>query len=177
MRNSNSLKGEFLRKWMKGLAKCNSLSNMSLLERKKAIKRSADLAMASTRRRATRWSQAVLARKKNNVLINTTSFSSSSGLCRSRRILKKSRLVHRVVKKKKMGSSKKVKANCIALRLLKKRRKMLKSLLPGGESMENDVVLIHETLDYIQSLTAQVEVMRCLVNATSHLTSLIHKKS
>ncbi|KAJ1433548.1 hypothetical protein SESBI_06084 [Sesbania bispinosa] len=48
MRNMSSVKQEFLRKWITGLRKCScEKKNMRLMERKKAIKRSADLAMAS----------------------------------------------------------------------------------------------------------------------------------
>ena len=56
-------------------------------------------------------------------------------------------------------------ANFIAKRLVQKRTRKLKSLLPGGEHMD-DLSLVEETLDYIQSLRAQVEVMRCLVTAS-----------
>ncbi|KAK4257614.1 hypothetical protein QN277_007178 [Acacia crassicarpa] len=182
MRNTSSvMKREFLRKWMKGLGKCRMMknNNMSFLERKKAIKLSADLAMASTRTPATRWSRAVIAQAAssqddgyNKILINhivgsspkgkifSTTSPSSSGLCRSRRILKRRHMVRRVVKKI-------VSPMVMAKRLVKKRTRILKSLLPGGESMEDDVVLIEEALDYIQSLKAQVEVMRCLA-AASH---------
>ncbi|XP_028797430.1 transcription factor IBH1-like 1 [Neltuma alba] len=189
MRNPSSVKREFLRKWIKGLGKCRLLkNNMSFLERKKAIKLSADLAMASTRSGAARWSRALIAEASspdddgyNKILTEhifgspenqrpkgkVQSTTSSSSLCRSRRILKRSRLVRKVVKKKKKKiGSPKVMANWIAKRLVKKRTKMLKSLLPGGESMDDDVVLIEETLDYVQYLRAQVEVMRCLATAS-----------
>ncbi|KAJ8438797.1 hypothetical protein Cgig2_023831 [Carnegiea gigantea] len=50
MQSESSLKREFMKKWLMGLQKCSSSEEkMSLLERKKAIKLSADLAMASTR--------------------------------------------------------------------------------------------------------------------------------
>ncbi|XP_054822607.1 transcription factor IBH1-like 1 [Prosopis cineraria] len=167
MRKPSSLKREFLWKWIKGLRKCRSLKkNMSFLERKKAIKLSADLAMASTRNGATRWSRALIAEassrdensynkilteqivgspenqrlKKGKVLVSTTS---SSGLCRTRKILKRSRMVRRVVMKKK-AVSRKVTASCMRKRLVQKRTRKLKSLLPGGESLDDDVVLIEE---------------------------------
>ena len=64
-----SLKQEFLKKWMLGLKVCDSTKqNMSILERKNAIKLSADIAMASTRNGMTCWSRALVAKasKDNN---------------------------------------------------------------------------------------------------------------
>lgn len=50
MQSESSLKREFMKKWLMGLQKCSSSEEkMTLLERKKAIKLSADLAMASAR--------------------------------------------------------------------------------------------------------------------------------
>ncbi|KAK7291914.1 hypothetical protein RIF29_07465 [Crotalaria pallida] len=191
MRNSSSVKQEFFRKWITSLRKYSSQKkNMSMVERKKAIKLSADLAMASTRDETTRWSQALIANASKeednkvltenilggspqhcgdekvvskNLLKNYLS-SSSSPLCsckriRSRKILRRScAMMHR--------GKERVMASSIAKRLkVQKRTRRLKSLLPGGEFMD-DVSLVEETLDYIESLRAQVEVMRCLVTAS-----------
>lgn len=66
MQSESSLKREFMKKWLMGLQKCSSSEEkMSLLERKKAIKLSADLAMASTRMsnsytRKFSWSRALI---------------------------------------------------------------------------------------------------------------------
>lgn len=178
MRNQSSVKQEFLRKWITGLRKYSSQKkNMSFLERKKAIKLSADLAMASTRDKTTRWSQALIAnasRDDNNKVLtehvlgsspqrvrNKNCTNSMSSLCsrriRSSKILRRIRTVHK--------AKERVMANFIAKRLVQKRTRKLKSLLPGGEHMD-DLSLVEETLDYIQSLRAQVEVMRCLVTAS-----------
>lgn len=154
---------------------------MSMMERKKAIKLSADLAMASTRDETTRWSQALIAnasRDDNNKVLTQhvlgspqhcqkmvirKNFKNLSPLCsrriRSRKILRRSRtIIHK--------SKERVVANFIAKRLkIQKRIRRLKSLLPGGELMD-DASLVEETLDYIESLRAQVEVMRSLVTAS-----------
>ena len=165
-----------------GLRKCTSLKrNMNFLERKKTIKLSADLAMASTRNETTRWSRFLIvnaSRDHENKALTEHIIGSpqcqmvrkvftSKPLCnsrniRSKKILKRSRTVHRV---KKMIAPRKMTADSVAKRLVQKRKRMLKSLLPGGEFID-DVCLIEETLDYIQSLRAQVEVMRCLVSAS-----------
>jgi hypothetical protein len=49
--------------------------------------------------------------------------------------------------------------------MVNRRTQVLKSLVPGGEFMD-DISLIEETLDYIESLRAQVDVMRTLAKAT-----------
>lgn len=169
------------------MEKCNSLKkSMSMLERKKAIKVSADLAMASTRTKTNNfWRQALIAniasRDQNSKvltehilgsssqcssLIRKSSFSSSSSslVNRSRKIMKRirRRTVHRRVKKLVMADS-------IARKMIQKRREMLKRLIPGGDLMGDDVSLLEETLDYIQSLRSQVQVMRSLLVTTSHL--------
>ncbi|KAL3566797.1 hypothetical protein D5086_032212 [Populus alba] len=62
MRDPSSLKQQFLKKWILGLQVCGSgKQNMSILERKKAIQLSADIALASTRDGRTCWSRALIA--------------------------------------------------------------------------------------------------------------------
>ncbi|CAJ1944923.1 unnamed protein product [Sphenostylis stenocarpa] len=177
MRNINSVKREFLKKWMWGIRKYSSQKkNMSLLERKKAIKLSADLAMASTRNKTTRWSKALIANasKDGNNKVHTehvlgssppprrvrkssTNYSHGTRIRSCRNTWRRNRAVHR-------PKDRSV-ASFIAKKLVQKRTRRLKSLLPGGEFMDG-VSLVEETLDYIQSLKAQVEVMRCLVTAS-----------
>jgi len=174
MRNINTVKQEFLKKWIWGLRKYSSQKkNMSLLERKKAIKLSADLAMASTRNKTTRWSKALIANasksSSNKVLTEHVLGSSPppqrvrkssanySHSTRMRSCRRRKRAVHR--------PKDRVVASFIAKKLVQKRTRRLKSLLPGGEFMD-DVSLVEETLDYVESLRAQVEVMRCLVTAS-----------
>ncbi|MED6157262.1 hypothetical protein PIB30_021764 [Stylosanthes scabra] len=166
MRNQSSVKQEFLRKWITGLRRYScEKKNMSFFERKKAIKLSADLAMASTRDKTTRWSQALIANNTDNVFIASSSSSSpkKSSSSRSRNmttLMRRSRPTRVKSAKKEMSS-----ARCIAKRLMEKRTRKLKNLLPGGESMDEGC-LVAETLDYIQSLRDQIEVMRCLVTAS-----------
>lgn len=180
MRNPRSVKLEFFWKWMEGLGKCRSeKKKMSLLERENAIKLSADLAMASTRNldqcRCWTWSRALIgnyASRDGNSRVLTEriigslqcqrlrkAFTSSSSILnsnnnrrirRSRKILKRSRTISRANKKK-----------------ILKRTRTLRSLVPGGDLMD-DVSLLEETLDYVQSLRAQVLVMRSFLN-NSHL--------
>lgn len=181
------LKQEFLKKWIMGLQICSaSKKEMSILERKKAIKLSADLAMASTKNGTTNWSLALIsnASKENDnktlvdqMLGNHHSEKISTkrpsivsifrnkrvATCRGKKILKKRGAIRRA---KKMASS----ATSIAKRLVKKRTQVLKRLVPGGEYMD-ELNLMEETLDYILSLRAQVDVMRHFANATPKFES------
>lgn len=170
MRNLSLLKQEFLRKWIKGLKKYNSQKkNMNLFERKKAIKLSADLAMASTSKdKTTLWRKALIANTSTSIDEQDISTTSSS---HKKVIRKNSTNSYSLYRKRKNGRRKinrakeRVEASFIATRLVKKRTRRLKSLLPGGKFMD-DACLVDETLDYIESLKAQVEVMRCLVTAS-----------
>lgn len=161
---------------------------MSISERKKAIKLTADVAMASTRHGRTGWSQALIANASkdsdNKVLIkqilaSTPHESDQVGVksnimmnndkrIRSNKILKRScSWVRRV--RKRVGNQINL-AKSIAKKMVKRRTQVLKSLVPGGEFMD-DISLIEETLDYIVSLRAQVDVMRSLVKAKELVSS------
>ncbi|KAG5593849.1 hypothetical protein H5410_035081 [Solanum commersonii] len=184
MRNPNSLKQEFFKKWIKGLQICSATKKkMSIMERKRAIKLSADIAMASTRKSTIYWSHALMknaskddtnkiiiknilgSNDDNNYNFNKASMGiynsmSQNGIIRSKKIIKKSCKISRRARKI-------ISPNIIAKKMMKKRTKVLKSLVPGGEYMD-DASLIKETLDYIISLRVQVDVMRHLANNASY---------
>ncbi|KAG2699235.1 hypothetical protein I3843_07G182800 [Carya illinoinensis] len=185
MRSPSSLKQEFLKRWMRGLQRCtSSKKDMNVLERKKVIKLSADLAIASARNGTTSWSRALIANAsrdndnrilaerilgpESDILIKRVSTSVGTVSCnrkiRSKKILKRScNSVRRV--RKGTHLPQKVLAKSIAKRLVQKRTQILKRLVPGGEFMD-ELSLIEETLDYIAYLRAQVDVMRCIASAT-----------
>ncbi|OWM89943.1 hypothetical protein CDL15_Pgr012580 [Punica granatum] len=145
--------------------------------------------MASVRGSMTKWSRALIANascnSENKVLVEQISGCSTEILrksapdlgraCRlqasvakkitSKKILKRSR---RMRKREPLPS--RLLPSSIAKRLVKKRTQLLKSLLPGGESMD-DESLIKETLDYIVSLRAQVDVMRSLARMSGFKSS------
>lgn len=158
---------------------------MSISDRKKAIKLSAEIAMASARNGRTRWSRALISSASTDdngkILVEhilgsecerLTKISTSCRLSsvammnnkrvRCKKILKRSCGTIRRVMKRVPG---KVVASSIAKRMVKKRTQILKSIVPGGEFMD-EVSLIEETLDYILSLRAQIDVMRRLTAAT-----------
>uniref|UniRef100_A0A2P2J9A8 IBH1-like N-terminal domain-containing protein n=1 Tax=Rhizophora mucronata TaxID=61149 RepID=A0A2P2J9A8_RHIMU len=184
MHAPSSIKQEFLKKWTLGLQACSSAKkNMSVLERKKAIKLSADIAMACTRNDdRTCWSRALIANASKNCdqkallehilahdhrqknIVSTGPLVCGKRIT-SKKILKRSR---RRIPRVRSGTM--VLAKSIAKRMLKKRTQVLKGLLPGGEFMD-DVSLIRETLDYIMSLRVQVDVMRTIANGSDLLAN------
>ncbi|OIT03183.1 PREDICTED: transcription factor IBH1 [Nicotiana attenuata] len=188
MRNPSSVKQEFLKKWIQGLKAYNGTKKeMSIMERKKVIKLSADVAMASTRNsKTTYWGHALIANYASKDVNNKFIVAHILGDEYSERI-KKAAIMRlamshksfrsKIILKKSCSISRKTKkmapriglARCIARRLVKKRTQVLKTLVPGGEYMD-DMSLIKETLDYILSLRVQVDVMRHLANATDQLS-------
>lgn len=187
MHTFSSLKQEFLKNWIKGLQICSSSKkmNMGIMEKKKVIKLSADMAMASARKGMTCWSRAVIGKATTedndcskiiaeNILgperaerlekaSKLSAVRYNNRLLRSKKILKKSHNVRRALRKN--VPRKVVAANSLAKRMVEKRTQVLKGLVPGGEFMD-EVSLIEETLDYLVSLRAQVDVMRCVACAT-----------
>ncbi|KAK8656828.1 hypothetical protein V6N13_098763 [Hibiscus sabdariffa] len=179
MRPHSSLKQEFLKEWIKGLQRC-SFPKKSILERKKAIKLSADIAMASARNGTTCWSRALISSaakdgSDNNHLVKQILGPESdrpavenkvptrqASVCKM--ILKRSCRIRRRGRRK-CGAGAAAAPSSIAKHLVRKRRQVLRSLIPGGEFM-NEICLIEETLDYITSLRVQVDVMRSLATAS-----------
>lgn len=187
--NIRTLKQEFLKKWIEGLEEFKySKKNMGILERKKAIKSSADLAMATARKGTSFWSQTIIAKATQNndqsngvegtqtyedqprlLIMKYREEASSNRLFNQRRKIMK-RSVRRALLRKNIIGHKRVvvpNSHSIAKQLVKKRTHVLKGLIPGGKCLDQ-TCLIMETLDYIVSLQAQVDVMRCLATA-AHL--------
>lgn len=182
MQASNSFKRGFLKKLLMGFQVGDfSSRNMTLLERKRAIKLSADIALASAREGRI-WSRAiisnVLKEEKNSTLVRgilgkgfdslTTKTCLGSFMCkrvRSKKIVRSSK-VHRIIRKS--SSPQRMVASAIAKRMVKKRTKKLKSIVPGGNSLDG-LSLLDETVDYIIYLKAQVDVMRRLTNSVQCL--------
>ncbi|XP_058113918.1 transcription factor IBH1-like [Magnolia sinica] len=175
MQASNSFKSLFLKKFLLGLQQGDlSSKNMSFLERKNAIKLSSDIALASARD-GVKWSRALIANiskhEKNKILVQkilgvefdcVTKPYYGSPMCKrvkSKMILRKSCATCRIRKR----APRRILASALAKRMVSKRTQMLKSLIPGGEFMDEFSLLV-EGIDYIHSLRAQVEVMQRLAN-------------
>ncbi|XP_038890559.1 transcription factor IBH1-like 1 [Benincasa hispida] len=171
MPNPNKLKQQFLKKWLVGLkSTTSSNTNMNILERKKAIKMSADYAMAATRNGSTIWSRAIIAKSiKGQAPLEAISNRQTIYAKLQRKkmttttLWKMGRRVGRKVARSRSPPWKAL-ARTVAKRLVEKRTKVLRSLVPGGEFMEDEVLLIEEALDYITFLQAQVDGMRFLAN-------------
>ncbi|XP_068653077.1 transcription factor IBH1-like 1 [Aristolochia californica] len=178
MQVSNSFKRDFLRKLLLGLQQSGIPSkSMSLLERKRAIKLSSDVALAATRDGGVKWSRALITNLSKqepsktfvrNILGNEfqrlTNPPLSPLICKqmkSRSILKRSCLMRRMRKSEPKST---VRATTLAMRLQKRRTQILKALVPGGQYMD-ELSLMEETVDYVLYLRAQVDVMRYLANA------------
>ncbi|KAK8683096.1 hypothetical protein V6N13_039164 [Hibiscus sabdariffa] len=165
MRPCDSLKRDFLKKWMMGLQSCSSSNkDMSILERKKAIKLSADVAMACARNGATCWSRALIAAGADHSK-HGASREYNNKRIRSKKILKRSCRIRTRRKRRSKCAAQVGRASSISKGLVRQRTRILKSLIPGGESM-NEASLVEETLDYITYLRAQVDGMRSLVDAS-----------
>ncbi|KAI3814706.1 hypothetical protein L1987_14350 [Smallanthus sonchifolius] len=180
MHNSSQLKNEFIKRWVQGLhLYCSSKKEMNLLERKKKIKLSADIALASARNSATCWSKAIISKAKkdegNTNLVNNLSRLESKLMYAHKKVTCHKRIRSKKILMRSCGVGKKMKPRhgsnlptCVAKRLVKKRTQVLKRLVPGGESMD-EYSIIKEALDYMLSLRVQVDVMKNLVNATTNL--------
>lgn len=173
MQPTSSMKEEFLKKWQTGLRIFRpSIDNTRVSERKKAIKLSADVAMASLRKGTTCWSRALIQKTatednflvremlsgiKEETLINK---KLPTKIVCHRKIVRRSK---KILRRKSKSTSEEIAAK--AKRLVKRKTQGLRNVVPGGELMSNDILLIQETLDYIVSLQTQVSVMRSIVDA------------
>ncbi|KAF8102562.1 hypothetical protein N665_0198s0262 [Sinapis alba] len=150
MNTYDMVKQEFIKKWITTLHMLDSSVEhpMNVAERKNAIKLSSDIAMAATRSGSTIWSRALISR--------TGKYTTTTCKPVAHRILKKAR--NRM--KNRCTTTLTRNGNFVAKMRVRKRMVLLKSLVPGGELIEDKEYLIRETLDYIVYLRAQVDVMR-----------------
>ncbi|XP_047947371.1 transcription factor IBH1-like 1 [Salvia hispanica] len=173
--SSSMVKQEFFKKWIKGMQIHSAFNKeMTIMERKRAIKLSADVAIASTRSAATQWSRAVVAGVS----------ASAAGAARAaaeeilgRKLPERKALAatcsKKIVRRSRQRRSKAARgvvrsSAAIAKKLVRNRTRVLKGLVPGGKKLD-EISLIKETLDYIASLQVQVDVMRHLAAAAESL--------
>lgn len=147
MNTYNMVKQRFIKKWINTLHMLDSSIEhpLNVTERKNAIRLSSDLAIAATRSGSTVWSRALISRSGNK----------TTNKPMARRILKKARN-----RMKNRCNTLRRNGNFTAKIGTRKRTELLKSLVPGGELIDDKDYLIRETLDYIVYLRAQVDVMR-----------------
>ncbi|XP_037453465.1 transcription factor IBH1-like 1 [Triticum dicoccoides] len=164
--STKAFKQGFLRSFLLSLTSCRN-GAMGLQERKRAVRSSADIAMATTRGSGAMWPQALLA-----------AASSSSSPSWSRRLpaaataktttRRKNMARRRCPQRRRTTSS-----GEIARRLVRKRTKVLRGMVPGGELLDG-ASLLREAMDYVVHLRAQVAVLRRVSNAMQQRPSSIH---
>uniref|UniRef100_A0A1D1XL66 Transcription factor bHLH147 n=1 Tax=Anthurium amnicola TaxID=1678845 RepID=A0A1D1XL66_9ARAE len=179
MQPTASFKLAFLRHMLVGLRQGGASSgSTSILERKRAVKLTADMAMAVARG-SRRWSRALVAdlsrQDKTKALARCIMGEQFERLssphptdCRAstcKKILRRSFRVRSKIRKRPPAPRRAAaSASLLAKRMVKKRTQVLKRLVPGGESLD-DLSLLEETRDYIVCLRAQVDLMQRLTNA------------
>ncbi|CAD6251672.1 unnamed protein product [Miscanthus lutarioriparius] len=150
---------------------------MSLQQRKCAIKSSADIAMATARGGGARWPQAVLASSSSPSRRPSKPSSSPGKKKKNTHVCKK--IVRQCLHTRRRwragtGASSLARTTStttamigsreIARRLVRKRTKVLSKMIPGGELLD-EISLLHEAVDYVAHLHAQVDVLRRISNA------------
>ncbi|XP_051140643.1 transcription factor IBH1-like 1 [Andrographis paniculata] len=175
MHNSSAfVKQDFLKKWLNCLKIYNKFkTKMTILERKRAIKLSADMAIASTRNPTTHWSRATMAGATMEKHILTSeeiskNVSTNNYKCKNNKNFQRTRGILtcacKKVKSRRRVVPRRMKSVLRARKVVKNRTLVLKGLVPGGHDMD-EVCLIKETLDYVASLRVQVDVMRHIAAA------------
>lgn len=168
--STKAFKQGFLRSFLLSLRSCRN-GAMGLQERKRAVRSSADIAMATTRGSGAMWPQALLA-------------SSSSSSSWPRRLLPAAATAKTTARRKKVARGccrqrRRTSSGEIARRLVRKRTKVLRGMVPGGELL-NGASLLREAMDYVVHLRAQVAVLRRVSNAmqqrpsSHHMAGLFH---
>uniref|UniRef100_A0A8R7UT76 BHLH domain-containing protein n=1 Tax=Triticum urartu TaxID=4572 RepID=A0A8R7UT76_TRIUA len=171
--STKAFKQGFLRSFLLSLRSCGN-GAMGLQERKRAVRSSADIAMATTRGNGAMWPQALLA-----------AASSSSSPSWSRRLpaaatakatTRRKKVARRCCPQRRTTAS----SGEIARRLVRKRTKVLRGMVPGGELLDG-ASLLREAVDYVVHLRAQVAVLRRVSNAMQqrpsshhHMAGLLH---
>ncbi|PKA49420.1 hypothetical protein AXF42_Ash016609 [Apostasia shenzhenica] len=173
MQASDTFKQIFIKNMLMGLKLGTLSKNMSFLKRKRAIKLSADIAMAVARG-CTNWSSALIACHNKHAqdkvfiskLLGRKKYESITKLSFTRNYPMPTKTLWRSqgISSRLRGrthASKGASARKMAKSLIKKRKEILKCLIPGGKSLD-ELSLLGETIDYIVSLEAQVNLMRQL---------------
>ncbi|XP_073000890.1 transcription factor IBH1-like 1 isoform X2 [Typha latifolia] len=180
MQDPNSFKQAFVKYMLMGLqASRVSSKSMSLQERKEAIKSSADIAMAFARGGAN-WTNALITslskKEQSHALLRsitgkqyerlTKSCYLSCNVQRSKKILRRSyRICSSRRSKARHVPPRRLEANVLARSMAKKRTRVLKKMIPGGEFLDG-LSLLNEAFDYVSHLRAQVDLLQCLSRAT-----------
>ncbi|XP_020596623.1 transcription factor IBH1 [Phalaenopsis equestris] len=169
----------FLKTMFMGLKIGVSMKTMSYQERKKVIKLSANIAMAVAGK-GMNWSRALITSHakhgQNKVLLMSLlgrrRYESITKPCfpvkfkeKRMKLKRRFRRTNSILRRGAHASNGAT-ARVIAESLVKQRTRILKRVVPGGETLD-ELSLLEETIDYVISLKAQVNLMRLLTEALS----------
>ncbi|KAK1620780.1 hypothetical protein QYE76_026297 [Lolium multiflorum] len=153
MQGSKQFKHALLEGLLLGLRKrgvAASSDIMSFHERKRAIRLAADAALVNARGAdATRWSRTMLADSELEHRRQNRGSEVSVKLIRERVLRRRSQ-------RRKLGTA--GSAAVLARAMVRKRTKVLRDIVPGGEGLDDEFTLLDETLDYAVCLKAQVSM-------------------
>ncbi|KAG8059169.1 hypothetical protein GUJ93_ZPchr0002g23356 [Zizania palustris] len=182
---SGRFKRALLRNLIIGLRKGGVASReMGFRERKDAIKRAADAALASARGAAPCWSRSLAADVVAQQHRSSGTANSSGECCKApppspRKMIVCKKILRRSLRRPRPGNattSKKYGAGVVArAMLMRKRTSVLKEIVPGGKALDV-CTLMAETLDYAVSLKAQVDVMQLLVRILQEQNAIALEK-
>lgn len=169
MQGSKQFKQALLESLLVGLGKRGvaSTSDDGFHERKRAIRLAADAALVNARGAdATSWSwsrtmQAAAELPQRRQI--TRRSAKKSALASSKRMLRRCRRLRRP--RKVASATACSSAGVLARAMVRKRTRVLKGIVPGGEELHDECTLLGEALDYAVCLKAQVDVMQLLVRA------------
>ncbi|XP_062233939.1 transcription factor IBH1-like 1 [Phragmites australis] len=156
-----AFKQDFLKNLLLSLrerTEARSFHAMSLQERKRAVKSSADVSMAAARGATggsrLRWAKVILAA----AAAAAASSNPSCKLKRCRRVVRRCCL-----EKRSRGCAPPASAmssDYVARRMVRRRTMALRKVIPGGDAAMDEASLLREAMDYVVHLRAQVDVLR-----------------
>jgi hypothetical protein len=160
MQGSKQFKRAILKNLLLGLRKGGVASrDMSLHQRKNAVRHAADVALATARSTAPCWSRSLAAKLSQGVdgdLRHPVAKSASSECRPVRR--------WNLRRRESLRARSKTAGIILARAMVRRRTRALREVVPGGRGMD-ECTLLGETLDYAVSLKAQVDAMQLLVRA------------
>ncbi|CAL5056188.1 unnamed protein product [Urochloa decumbens] len=164
MPGSKKFRHAILKSLVLGLRKSGAASRgMGFHERRSAIRRAADTALATARGAEPRWSRSLAAELSQDRRRRGRESALSSSDCNPTiRMVCKRISRRRFRARPKSKATAKSSAGVIARVMVRKRARALREIVPGGRGMD-ECTLLGETLDYAVSLKAQVEAMQLLL--------------
>ncbi|XP_022684211.1 transcription factor IBH1-like 1 isoform X2 [Setaria italica] len=165
MPGSKKFRQAILKNLLLGLRKGGAASRgMGFHERRSAIRRAADAALATARGAAPRWSRSLAAELSPQGRLPPATSAPSSSECKlpSKMSCAKRIPRRRLRARPKSRATAKQAAGALARVMVRKRARALREIVPGGRGMD-ECTLLGETLDYAVSLKAQVEAMQLLL--------------